>query len=143
MNVNTPNTVPVAAMMSVALGAIMQRNEVPRRTALVQSSSYSGYVYLIIVMKNIAHYWPISACVQYILMNSGMQRDFLEKSVFVLLRRNFPITWNWSFMTKFKNLAIAPILEKIIADMVSYIVFIKYILYYPPSVTVSVYKSLA
>jgi hypothetical protein len=38
MDVNTPNTVHVAAMMSVALIAIMQRNEAPRRTALVQSS---------------------------------------------------------------------------------------------------------
>jgi hypothetical protein len=38
MDVNTPNTGPVAAMMSVALVAIMQRNEASRRTALVQSS---------------------------------------------------------------------------------------------------------
>jgi len=35
-----------------------------------------------------------------------------------------------------QNPAIAPILEQIIADMVSYIIFIKYILYYPPSVTI-------
>ena len=39
MDVDTPNTAHVAAMMSVALGVVMQRNEVPRRAALVQSSS--------------------------------------------------------------------------------------------------------
>jgi len=41
-----------------------------------------------------------------------------------------------------QNPATAPILEQIIADMISYIIFIKYILYYPASVTISVYKSL-
>lgn len=35
MDVNTSNTVQVAAMMSVALGAVMQRNEIPRPAALV------------------------------------------------------------------------------------------------------------